>query len=120
MNTALVIVSLVLYGAFSACKDATLWQGDNLRFEVWFGGNSKWIWSSDTWHTFKHLEQFCLYSAVFWAMGLDWYWFPVFALVASGIVGRTFVLLYHTLLLKVPDQSLSEWALGVLPWSKHK
>ena len=118
MNLVLVIVSLFGYGFFSACKDGTLWQDeDNLRFNVWWGGNSKWVWSSDTWHRFKHLEQFCFYSAVFWATGLPWYWFIPFVLVASFLVGRTFVLFYHTLLLRKPDQTVWEWLKGtVLPW----
>jgi len=116
----LVGLSLIGYGICSACKDGTLWQDERLRFEVNWGGNSKWIWSSDTWHTFKHLEQFFMYLAIFFASGLMWYWAPLFVLIASGVVGRTFVLFYHTLLLKEPDQTIADWIKGTWPWSDKK
>lgn len=121
LNLILMLASLVGYGIFSACKDASAFQAGNLRFEPWWGGDSKFIWSSDTWHKFKHCEQFFLHSAVFWATGLTWYWFPLWALASSAIVGRSFVLFYHTLLLKEPDQSVWEWIKGTfLLWSDNK
>jgi len=120
IQTIGIAVSLVGYGICSACKDGAMWQRNNLKFDVWSGGNSKWIWTSDTWHTFKHLEQFFLYSGIFIATGLTWYWFFPFVIITSFILGRTFVLFYHTLLLKNPDQTLWEWAKGAWLWSHQK
>ena len=120
MDVIPVILALVGYGICSACKDASIWQKDNLNFDVWIGTDPKWVWRSDTWHFFKHLEQFFLYLGIFAALGWKWYWFFPFVVITSLIVGRTFVLFYHTILLRDPDQTVWEWIKGAWPWSKQK
>jgi len=109
---ALIFLSLVICGFLLAIMDATLWQGDNFvwRSQVTASPDNKFIWNADTWHLAKRLIWWVI-GFCFWLLDQRWTrWIWLFG--TPIIVGRIFVLFYHTLLLHTPDQSFWDWITG--------